>query len=99
MPISAQAKARKIQSGMLRRRRLTLFRKLNEYYKLSNAEVYTVIYLNGRFYEYSTTRRRHWPPTKDQIAQHYPLPVRLGPNAISESEEDASILIDCQCSQ
>lgn len=63
------SKARKTQLGMLRRRRLTLFKKLNEYHRLSNAEVYTLIYVHGRFYEYSTTRRPHWPPAKDQIVK------------------------------
>ncbi|KAI1191539.1 hypothetical protein F5B17DRAFT_382254 [Nemania serpens] len=95
------SKARKTQLGMLRRRRLTLFKKLNEYHRLSNAEVYTLIYVHGRFYEYSTTRRPHWPPAKDQIAQHYPLPVRLGPTTALETEEelDNSEQCSCQCSK
>jgi hypothetical protein len=67
MKTISQSKARKIRQGMLRRRRLTLFKKLNEYYKLSGAEVYTLLYVNGRFYEYSTTCRPSWPPSRDQI--------------------------------
>ncbi|KAI0976389.1 hypothetical protein F4678DRAFT_456715 [Xylaria arbuscula] len=88
MATIAQSKARKIKLGMLRRRRLTLFKKLNQYHKLSNAEVYTIIYQNGRFYEYSTSCHPNWPPPKDQVAQHYPLPVRLGPAGMTDSQEE-----------
>ncbi|KAI2613358.1 hypothetical protein GGR54DRAFT_650950 [Hypoxylon sp. NC1633] len=75
---------RKLRMQILRNRRNTVFKKLDEYHKLSQAEIYTLIFINGRFYEYTTTTSAHWPPNKDIIAQQYPLPVRLKPRAINE---------------
>ena len=60
-------RAHKQRMARLRRRRHTLIRKVDEFHTLCGAELYMVIRMNGRFYEYSSTKQPSWPPQRAEI--------------------------------
>ena len=60
-------RAHKQRMARLRRRRHTLIRKVDEFHTLCGADLYMVIRMNGRFYEYSSTKQPSWPPQRAEI--------------------------------
>ena len=57
----------KQEMARLRRRRLTIIRKLDEFHELCGAEMYMAMYMNSRWIEYSSSDNPSWPPQRSQI--------------------------------
>lgn len=60
-----------------RKRRVTLFRKTNEFCAFTGADAYLLLYYRGRFYSYSSKELDSWPPSKDQLVGSVALATRL----------------------
>ncbi|KAL2179000.1 uncharacterized protein P884DRAFT_257118, partial [Thermothelomyces heterothallicus CBS 202.75] len=73
------ASNRKRELAQIRKRRKTLFKKVDEFHQLSNAGVYLLIWHNCRFYIYSSNQSSEWPPSPKHIATTYPLPIVFTP--------------------
>ncbi|KAI0550152.1 hypothetical protein F4679DRAFT_583887 [Xylaria curta] len=79
-PEHAEAvRARRTEYARVRRRRLTLLRKADQFKQECGGEVYLLLFTNGRFYSYSSTTNELWPPLPSRIARSYPLPQHFTP--------------------
>lgn len=58
----------KKQRKMMRRRKHNLFKKIDEFEKLFDANVAIIVCKNGRFYVYRSTDQKSWPSSIEQIA-------------------------------
>ncbi|OJD25262.1 hypothetical protein ACJ73_03375 [Blastomyces percursus] len=59
-----------------RRRRQCLFQKIVEYTDGREAQVYILIDIHGQYFILNTNTSGTWPPSEEQIEQHYPHTVR-----------------------
>ncbi|EER43782.1 conserved hypothetical protein [Histoplasma capsulatum H143] len=59
-----------------RRRRQCLFHKIVEYTDGREAQVYILIDIHSQYFILNTDTSGTWPPSEEQIEQHYPPTVR-----------------------
>ena len=52
---------------MFRKRKTCHLKKANELAQKCSADVYMVIYRKGRYYTYSSTERKGWPPDDETV--------------------------------
>ncbi|KAM7204412.1 hypothetical protein V8F33_001714 [Rhypophila sp. PSN 637] len=72
----------KLLNNRSRKRRITLFKKVDEL-RECGAHVYLFVEMNNRRYTYSSETSRHFPPTLEQIEnESYPLAIQYGPNML-----------------
>ena len=64
------ASNRKRELAQIRKRRKTLFKKVDEFHQLSDAGVYLLIRENCRFYIYSSSQSSEWPPLPKDLVRH-----------------------------
>lgn len=77
-----------------RKRRQTLIKKVDEFHKLCDAQVYLIIRKNHRFYIYSSnTMDGEWPPTQKNIVSIY-LPAFRATFLIGFSVDIISLAAD-----
>ena len=55
---------------MFRKRKICHLRKANELAQKCNADVYTIIFRKGKYFTYSSTERKGWPPDDKMIVSH-----------------------------
>ncbi|KAI0836096.1 hypothetical protein F5Y06DRAFT_305444 [Hypoxylon sp. FL0890] len=80
---TASARARRSEYARIRRRRINLMKKADQFKQQCDAEVYLVIFNSGRFYTYSSTDNELWPPPMPQILRTYPIPQQYTPSHFS----------------
>ncbi|KAH8910543.1 hypothetical protein BR93DRAFT_923247 [Coniochaeta sp. PMI_546] len=57
----------KQRQAKIRKRRETILLNLYKYYQLSRADIYFLLYVNGKFYRYIVLQNPLWPPTQVQV--------------------------------
>ncbi|CAG8981561.1 hypothetical protein HYALB_00013834 [Hymenoscyphus albidus] len=74
----------KRKSQRLSRRKDTLLKKAHEIAFFCDIDVALVLRIRktGRLIMYNSIDLESWPPSKEQIQSHYPLPVNLLPRDI-----------------
>ncbi|KAB5581210.1 hypothetical protein GE09DRAFT_465350 [Coniochaeta sp. 2T2.1] len=51
----------------MRKRRQTILNKIDEFHESSSADIYLLIHVNGKFYQYIASQNPLWPPTQTQV--------------------------------
>ena len=78
-PPHESQRSRKAEYARVRKRRINLMKKAEQFRKDYDAEVYVVVFKNSRFYTYSSTDNEQWPPTRSHIVccpSHSPFLLR-----------------------
>ena len=61
------ARARKREYSRARKRRITLMRKADQFSKDCQADVYVLIFRDGKFFTYSSLEDEQWPPQLSKV--------------------------------
>ncbi|TLD14940.1 hypothetical protein PspLS_10903 [Pyricularia sp. CBS 133598] len=70
-------KSQTLLQNKIRKRRNTIFRKLEDL-RLCGARIYFVIEQNNRYFTFNSGET-NWPPSPRTIEMSYPLPKEYGP--------------------
>ncbi|KAH8909442.1 hypothetical protein BR93DRAFT_935200 [Coniochaeta sp. PMI_546] len=76
----------KQRQAKIRKRRETILVNLHKYHELSRADIYFLLYVNGKFYRYIASQNPLWPPTEVQVEKSYPLPQLHTPASFKVSK-------------
>ncbi|TLD07967.1 hypothetical protein PspLS_12148 [Pyricularia sp. CBS 133598] len=82
-------KSTSLFQNKIRKRRKTIFRKLEEL-RLCGARIYIVIEQNNKYFTYDSEKTESWPPSSKMLEKNYPLPKEYGPVTASLSRSGIS---------
>ncbi|KAF2193603.1 hypothetical protein K469DRAFT_789526 [Zopfia rhizophila CBS 207.26] len=70
------ARSKRAANENFRKRVETLGSKFTELSQDYEADVYFLVYRNGRFHTYSSTDNALWPPSPETLSKLYPPPIK-----------------------
>ncbi|KAG9229903.1 hypothetical protein BJ875DRAFT_386342, partial [Amylocarpus encephaloides] len=83
----------KRKSERLSRRKITLLKKAHEMASFCDVDVALVLRIRktGQLITYNSVDLKSWPPSKEEIRFHYPLPINLLPRDIEAKHRKPTI--------